>query len=115
MVSNKSIIKVVEITRSGFKEIDYSIFIEAKPQKSSLYIIDIEVDSRADAIEELANLGVSSSICALTLTPSQNIRFEYFDNTLYGEIAYFSSKIKEEHYAGIIIEDNFLIGVHRNK
>jgi len=106
-------IKIFEVSSLGFQEVEYDLFAASKQNTSSIYIIDIQAKERASASNELEKLGISAEISQKTLTPADNIRFEYIEETLYGEVTYFSSKIKEAHYAGIIVQNNCLIGIHQ--
>ncbi len=105
-------IKVFEVSSLGFQEVDYDLFATSEQKTSSIYIIDIQVEERAAASDELEKLGISVEISQKTLTPADNIRFEYFEETLYGELTYFSSKIMKAHYAAIIVQNNWSIGIH---
>ncbi len=105
-------IKVFEVSSLGFQEVDYDLFASSKQNISSIYIVDILVDDRLKASTELEKLGVSAEVVQKTFAPSDNIRFEYYGETLYGELTYFSSIIKESQYAGIVIHNNCLIGIH---
>jgi len=105
-------IKVFEVKNSGFLEVDYELFVSSEQNQSSICIVDIQVEDRKNAFKELEKLSLPSDVIERLLTPADNIRFEYFNEIVYGELSFFSSKIRKEHYAGIIIHNNWLIGIH---
>ncbi len=103
---------IYEISKEGTKRVlDISLF-EMKKNSSSAYIVDIQAHDRHHASQQLLNFGLSEEICNNLTEPSEHIRFEYFGETWYGELAYFSPQTKQSNFAGIIIHKNILIGIH---
>jgi len=80
--------------------------------KSATYLVDIQSGDRDEASVSLQEQGLSKEICKRLKTPADHIQFEYFGDTLYGELAYFSPHTKKSDYAGIIIQKNILFGIH---
>ena len=80
--------------------------------ESDLYVYDIVTNDKTEAIVELKKMGISDRICQNILNPKDNIRFKTYEDALYSELSYFSSKTKDENYASIIIYKNVLIGIH---
>ncbi len=103
---------IYEVSREGTKKIRNIDLFEMEKNKSSAYIVDIQVLDRLDASIELRKLGLPEEICKNITEPSEHIQFEYYKNSLYGELAYFSSQTKKSDYAGIIIHQNILFGIH---
>ena len=103
---------IYKISNNGLEEVHAVDLFDSKENKAPAYIVDIYTNSRKDASVELNKLGISKDICEKITEPSEQIRFEYFGDAWYGELAYYSHKIKKSDYMGIIIHKNILIGIH---
>ena len=103
------------LDENGVHLITYADFLKANENLSSLYLVDIKTDDRNKAPEFLAKLNIHSTICEKVTNPSDNIRFEYFDNTLYGEVATFSSNTRKSNYTGVIAKQNIIFGIHHGE
>ena len=100
------------LNNNGAKEIKYEDFLQADQDSSSLYLVEIKTAHRDTLSEFLTEIEVHPTIRENVMSPSQNIRFEYFKNTLYGEISTFSSITRKSNYSGIIIRGNVIVGIH---
>lgn len=101
-----------KISLNGVEKMPEMDLQEMGKDKSVVFIVDIQVQNRHDASKELKKLGLTEAICNNIKDPSEHIRFEYFGESWYGELAYFSPKTKQADFAGIIIHKNILIGIH---
>jgi magnesium transporter len=104
--------KIFEVNKEGIEKISLNELPKKDDPSSSIYLIDIKTKERLDASKELQKYGLQNELCNYILEPSENLRFEYLGDTLYGEIAYFSSKTKKPDYAGIVIRNNLLFLIH---
>jgi magnesium transporter len=100
------------LDESGVQEITKVDFSKANENLSSLYLVEIKATNRDIVPAALADLNVPTFICEKTTTPSENIRFDYFEDTLYGEVSTFSSNTRKSNYSGVIINKNVIIGIH---
>jgi len=103
---------IYRINKDGIEKIPKMDLLEMNKDKSSAYFIDIKSTDRNDASRVIQMLGLPNEICNNIINPQDHIQFEYFGDFLYGELAYFSPYTKKSDYAGIIIHENILIGVH---
>jgi Mg2+ and Co2+ transporter CorA len=101
-----------KISKEGVKEVPEMDLAAMEKDKSVAYLVDIQSTDRKKASLDLQKLGLSEEICKQLTTPADHIQFEYFWDTLYGELAYFSPQKNESGYAGIIIYKNILFGIH---
>jgi magnesium transporter len=106
--------KIFKIHKGDTKEISIDVFGSEKENDSSLFIYDLIVEDRNEGIEELKWLKFPEEIYGGMLEPSEHIRFEYIDNILYGELAYFSLQSRRANFASIIIQGNRLFTVHED-
>jgi len=104
--------KFYRINRDGIEIIPEMDLLEMNKDKSSVYFVDIQSADRKDASQILQAQGLPNKICEHIITPEDHIQFEYFGDSLYGELAYFSPHTKQSDYAGIIIHKNILFGIH---
>lgn len=102
------------LNEKGISEINFDEALLADKNPESLYLVDFKISNRESVIEELSDLKVPSTVLEKFTKPSDNIRFNYFGDTLYGEIATFSRVTRKSYYSGIIIKKNVFIGVHNN-
>ena len=105
----KDIYKISNTGVDKIQELDIPAMIN---DKSVAYMVDIQSADRNDVSFELQKLGLPEEICEQLKTPAEHIQFDYFGDTLYGELAYFSKQTKKSDYAGIIIYKNILFGIH---
>ncbi len=105
--------KLYEINKEGFNEIDNTGFLAEKDKESSLFLIDIKTGNREKVVSDLKEYNLPDEVCDRIIHPSDNLRFEYVDGYLCGEIAYFSSKAKKPDLAGIVIHNNVLFLIHK--
>ena len=103
---------IYKISKKGAEGIHAADSVEIGKDETCAYVVDIQVQDRNDATAELKKLGLSEDICRNITEPSEHIRFEYFGESWYGELAYFSPQTKQSNFAGIIIHKNILIGIH---
>lgn len=104
---------VFEVIEKGIQQIDSDKFQPQSLNPSSYYLCDIKVESRKEAIEELRSFNVHARILEHILKPSEHLRFEFFGNSAYGELAHFSPKVEEHlQYIGVIISDNVLFFIY---
>jgi len=88
---------------------------ESLPNKlidTDLYIYNLVTKKRSETFNELKKIGVSDKVYQNLLNPKDNIRFINYNDTLYSEFSYFSSKSKDENYASIIIHKNIIIVIY---
>lgn len=104
--------KFYRINNDGIEQISEIDLFEMNKDNSSTYFVDIQAIQRQDASQVLKKLGLPDEICNNIITPEDHIQFEYFGDSLYGELAYFSPHTKQSDYAGIIIHKNILFGIH---
>jgi len=105
-------VKYYKLENTGICEINYDEFLGANKAKKALFLVDIRTTSREKAVKHISSFGISNSITKLLAKPSDNIRFEYFGESLYGELANFSPKDKTSTYSALIIKQNIFIGIH---
>jgi magnesium transporter len=106
----KDIYKISNTGVDKIQELDIPAMIN---DKSVAYIVDIQSANRHDVSLALKKLGLPKKLCKKLTKPTEHIQFEYFGDTLYGELAYFSPTTKKSDYAGIIIHKNILFGIHQ--
>ncbi len=104
--------KIYEVKKEGIREINSRDLPKESKEESILYMIDIKIKNREEASGELLKLGLAVELSEHVLNPSEHLRFEYINDILYGEIAYFSGKTKKLDYAGIVIQNKTLIIIH---
>jgi len=104
--------RIVKILKGEVKEIPKDVFVAEKEESSSLFIYDLRVEDRTEGIQELKSLKFPEEISGAMLEPSDHIRFEYADDILYGELAYFSIHACKSNFASIIIRGNTLYTLH---
>ena len=104
---------IYKISKEGIEKFPELDLLTMEKDKSAAYIVDIQSADRHDVSLALKRLGLPKKVCKKLITPAEHIQFEYFDDTLYGELAYFSTKTKKSDYAGIIIHKNILFGIHQ--
>ena len=97
---------IYKISKKGAEGIHAADSVEIGKDETCAYVVDIQVQDRNDATAELKKLGLSEEICRNITEPSEHIRFEYFGESWYGELAYFSPQTKQSNFAGIIIHKN---------
>ncbi len=103
---------IYKITKEGIKEMPGMDLTAMKKDKSAAYLVDIQSADRKKASLDLQKMGLLDEVCNHLLAPAGHIQFEYFGDTLYGELAYFSPHMKKSDYAGVIIHKNILVGIH---
>lgn len=108
-------VKYYKLENTGILEISHEEFLGADKAKKSLFLVDIRTASREKAVKQISSFGIYKTISKLLTKPSGNIRFEYFNDTLYGELAHFSPKDKTSTYSALIIKQNVFIGIHPEK
>lgn len=105
--------KISQVNKSGIQEISHDNFHRQKPDKSSVYLYDIMIGKREEALEELGLFGLDDKVLQYILEPSEHIRFEHIGTATYGELGHFSPESDEPHiYIGVIILDNILIFIY---
>ena len=105
--------KIFELKVDNIYEIPSSDFNVKKRNKSSIYLYEIKTSDRNEAIKEILSFDLDENLKNNILTPSENIRFDYYEGVAYGELAIFSSKSKPPiKYIGIIWYKNILILIH---
>ena len=104
---------IFEVHGKGIQEIKSDEFHPQKLKASSIYLCDIKVPRREDVIDELLSFGIDARILEHILEPSEHIRFQFFGNSAYGELAHFSPE-SEEHlqYIGVIVTDQVLFFIY---
>lgn len=110
--------KVYEINNQGIKgisDLDVSNIKSLRNQKQSIFLIDIQTSDRNLAAEILDSINVHEGIQSSVLEPKEHIRFEYFDDVLYGELAYFSIRNKIPSYTSVLISENIVFAIHDKK
>lgn len=110
--------KVYEITNRGIEgisEMDISNISHLWNQKESIFLIDIQTSDRSLAANMLDSMHIHKGIQSSVLQPKEHIRFEYFDDVLYGELAYFSIQNKTPSYTSVIISENIVFAIHDKK
>lgn len=103
---------IYKISQGGVEKMPEIGLPEMEKDKSAVYLVDIQSADRHEVSVTLQKWGLSGEICKQLTSPDDHIQFEYFGETLYGELAYFSPQIKKSDYAGIIIYKNILFGIH---
>ena len=104
---------IYKISQNGIKKMQAMDLAEMEKDKSAAYLVDIQSANRNEVSLALQKLDLPNEICEYVTTPAEHIRFEYFGDNLYGELAYFSQQTKKSDYAGIIIHKNILFGIHQ--
>ena len=100
------------LSKEKLQRITYEDFLQSDKNPLALYLVELKTANRNTVPEFLRELNVQPTVCDKVTIPSENIRFEYFDNTLYGEVATFSSASRKSNYSGVIIHKNVIIGIH---
>jgi len=80
--------------------------------ENDLYIYNLVTKNRSEAFVELKKIGISDKVFQNLMNPKDNIRFKNYEDTLYSEFSYFSSKTKDENYASVIIHKNIIIVIY---
>jgi magnesium/cobalt transport protein CorA len=105
--------KIIQVNRSGNHEISHDDFHKQNRDKSSVYLYDIMIGKREDALEELSLFGLDDRILEYILEPSEHIRFEHIGSATYGELGHFSPESDDPlKYIGVIILGNILIFIY---
>lgn len=105
--------EIYEANAEGIQQINYDDFHKQKLKGSSIYLYDIKIGQREEAVEELRLFGLDDKILNYILEPSEHIRFEYIGNVAYGELGHFSSESGEPlKYIGVIIINNILVFIY---
>ena len=105
--------KVFQVNTKGIHEISHEDFHQQKPDKSSVYLYDIMIGKREEALEELSLFGLDDRILQYILEPSEHLRFEHIGTATYGELGHFSPESDDPlKYIGVIILDNILIFIY---
>lgn len=105
--------EIYEVNKEGIKKVEINELPENDQESASIYMVSLKVEERKDATEELKKYGLPEEISGYILEPFSHLRFEYFGDTIYGEVAFFSSKTKKADYAGIVIRNNILFIIHK--
>ncbi|MCF6328466.1 MAG: hypothetical protein L3J02_01530 [Henriciella sp.] len=108
-------LKYYRLGLGGIREINHDEFLDADKNKKELFLVDIRTTKREKAIERVKTFGIAEAICEHLLDPADHIRFEYFGNQLYGELAHFSPTQKTSTYSALLIKQNIFIGIHPEK
>ena len=103
---------IYKISHDGIEKIPELDLPAMEKDKLAAYLVDIQTADRHEASLILQKSGLPEEICRNITAPTEHIQFEYFGDTLYGELAYFSPQTKKSDYAGIIIYKNVLFGIH---
>lgn len=101
------------IEKGVIKECEFDTFSKRSINSKALYLCDINVSVREEAVDALTPFLEGSPILEYILYPSDHIRFEYMSELAYGEFAFFSSK--SEHpikYMAVIHLSNTLFLVN---
>jgi magnesium transporter len=104
--------KIYEINSAGINKIDGVSFHELLKNEDSLYLVDLQTEHRDLLSLALEPFNFPDEIVESLKTPDKHIRFEYLEDILYGELAYFSLKTKKPSYAGVINKKNVVITIH---
>jgi len=104
--------KVFEISSKGIIPMDTASLEELEKDQSKVYFVDIHSVERESIKEDLRAFGILDEIVEGIQSPFDHIRFDYYNETLYGELAIFSPSILKEQYASLIIQKNVLIVIH---
>ena len=100
------------LDKESVRIITQADFSKASENSSSLYLVEIKTANRDLVPKFLTELNVQTEVCEKVIVPSENIRFEYFGDTLYGEVATFSSVSRKSNYSAVIIKNNVIYGIH---
>ncbi|MGD9327564.1 MAG: CorA family divalent cation transporter [Cyclobacteriaceae bacterium] len=104
---------ITELKEDNIYEIPSDEFNLNKRNKSSIYLYEIKTSDRHEAVKEIQSFDLDENIRDNILTPSEHIRFDYFQDVAYGELAIFASKSRPPiKYIGIIWYENILILIH---
>ena len=103
---------IYKISKEGVEKMPELSLPAMEKDKSAAYLVDIQSANRNEVSLALQKLDLPNEICKYVTTPAEHIRFEYFGESWYGELAYFSPQTKQSNFAGIIIHKNILIGIH---
>ena len=106
---------VYKCSKKNIEVVENFDILVAEKNKSDVFVVNILTDNRKEVFEDLMGLGIPESIYDKMSTPADGIRFIQTNGTLYGEVAYFSSKDFTSDYSAVIIKDNILIFVHKNE
>ncbi len=105
---------VFKLGSSGITKIDSTTLFELEKDKSTIYVVHVNATDRKLIKNDLVEFGVQPDISEYIQSPFEHIRFYYYKETLYGEMAFFSSEVMEEQYTSLIIRKNVLIVIHPN-
>jgi len=105
---------VFELGSSGITKIDSTTLFELEKDKSTIYVVHVNATDRMLIKNDLVEFGLQPDITEYIQSPFEHIRFYYYKETLYGEMAFFSSEVMEEQYTSFIIRKNVLIVIHPN-
>jgi len=104
---------IYEVNTEGIQQINYDDFHIKKLKESSVYLYDIKISQREEAVGELRILGLENRILKYILEPSEHIRFKYIGDSVYGEFSHFSSESDEPlKYIGVVLINNILVFVY---
>ena len=95
--------KVFERSSEGIQPVDWTNLDNLVKDQSKIYFVDILAKDRASIKDDLLTFGLLNIILEGILSPFEHIRFDYYNETLYGELAIFSSIILKEQYEAMII------------
>lgn len=107
--------KTYQIKGGSIQEIDVPVSALNFDDESYVYACDILCKERQAAIDLLQQLGFDLSFCNQLLSPQENLRFTYYGNVLYGELAYYSEKTKRPYYAAVIIYKNTVLNIYEEE
>jgi magnesium transporter len=107
--------KIFKIDSLGYNEITHDNYLVEKNEPSSIFIFSVQVEDRSKEMNELFRFNFPESVYEGMLEPAEHIRFEYIDDVVYGELAYFSMQTKKPHFASVLIKENTLYVIHESE
>ena len=106
--------KHYEINRNGVHLTETKHFGNTNEKCSSLFLVDISAASRKDIFPILKTFEIQKEIILSLQKPKYQLRFEYYDDVLYGEIPYFSILTKTPGYLVLIIKERTIFAFHES-
>ena len=101
-------IRKFEIKDNSFVEVKSS-GNEFDMNSESLLIYDVKTKERKAVSELFHENGISEKIINKIIEPEEHQRFDYIDEYGYGEIPYFSKKLRSNTYIAVVSYKNVLI------
>lgn len=105
---------IYEINHTGVHDLKNFEPSQVTSESESLFMFDLRTSDRNEAIKWLLENNVDSNLCNLLLKPNEHIRFRYYNDYLYGELAYYSIDSEKQCYMAVINHGKTIYTIHED-